>query len=195
KWRGENLLAPDALVRVGMDLLNLYKGANVPLFPLPNSKPLTWSPPSLPFFKVNIAVCSSLDPFYCGVSFVMCDFIGHCVLAYADKVRMEQGFKAQLSTFVLALQVSLEPGINEVQFESSHGLAVSTCGLAQMDSGYCGNLVLEINRLASLFCICKFTSIPPRCNVLALELATYACNISSSETWLGTIPPFLINLV
>ena len=38
----------------------------------------------------------------------MRDFLGHCVLAYADRVCMEQGPNVQLSTFVLALQASLE---------------------------------------------------------------------------------------
>jgi hypothetical protein len=155
-------------------------------------KSLSWSPPSLPFFKVNIAMCSSLDPFNCEVSFVMRDFLGHCVLAYAIESVWSKVF---MPSCVLALQASLEQGINEVQFESSHGLAVSACRIAQMDSGNNGILATEINKLASLFCICEFSSIPPGCNVLALELAAYACNISSSETWLGTIPPFLINHV
>ena len=80
----------------------------------------------------------------------MRDFLGHCVLAYADRVRMEQGPNVQLSTFVLALQASLEQSINKVQFERSHGLAVSVCRTAQMDSGNNVILATKINRLASL---------------------------------------------
>ncbi len=43
--------------------------------------------------------------------------------------------------------------------------------------------MLEIKRLASLFCVCEFSLIPNDCNSLALELAAYACNDQLSTVY------------
>jgi hypothetical protein len=109
---------------------------------------------------------------------------------------MVYGLEAQLMAFGCALAAGLDQGITEIQLECCHGLAISACQDAQLESESCrDDLVLEIKRLASVFCVCEFSLIPNGCNSLALELTAYACNISSLETWLGTIPPFLTNFV
>ena len=143
KWVGEKLLDPKAVLKAEMDLCNLYSVAKSPLYPLPSHPTcLSWKPPSLPFFKLNVAVCVCDDLKSCGMRFLLRDFLGKCVTASADRIPLVHGLEAQLYAIVWNKELQ-----KYIKLECNHGLALSVCQQPQIDSMNCPDLVSEVKRL------------------------------------------------
>jgi hypothetical protein len=139
KWLVEKLWELGAMIRAGTDLLNLYSVANSPLYPLPHLNAVVWSPPSLPFFKINVAVCACEDLSGCGWGFIMRDFLGHCVIASVDRSAKAFGLESQLQAIICALSAGLVQGIAEIQLECSHGLSGCSDGIRNVQRSCAGN--------------------------------------------------------
>ncbi len=144
------------MLKAEMDLFNLYSVAKSPLYPLPSHPTcLSWKPPPLPFFKLNVAVCFCDDLKSCGMRFLLRDFLGKCVTASADRIPLVHGLEAQLYAIVWNKELQ-----KYIKLECNHGLAISVCQQPQIDSMNCPDLVSEVKRLSSLFCACELSIIP-----------------------------------
>ena len=110
-WLNEKFLEPQAFIISRMELLKHFITAKATLDLLSHSLAQSWSPTSLPFFKLNVVVraCTILKG--CGLGFILCDFLGNCLIAYMDKLPLKCGMEAQLMTFTCALKVCLDQGI------------------------------------------------------------------------------------